>query len=142
MLKLISYEEKYHKPCLLGYIAHDFDKYFVLLHTLHVWRNENPMDFELFEKKTAKVIFKGYYIDAKDSLILFHTQDSMRLYNINTRKIEAFNFPELDEGFSDRLINMIRIKDIAPGVLTITYYKDPDQDEPAIKKYKRKQPKP
>ena len=85
-LTQISYEEKYNKQSLLGYIAYDFDEYFVLLHTMHVVGNQDPMMFDLVEKKTANVVFKGDYIDAKDSLILFHAQDTMRLYNIYTKK--------------------------------------------------------
>jgi len=133
----ISWEYKENKQSMLGYIAYDFDKYFVLLRTLHVFRNEIPMDFELFEKETAKVVFKGYYIDAKDSVILLHNQRNMELYNIRTEKIESFDFPKLDNAFSDRLINMIRIKGITPHALTITYYKGPDNYDPAVKTYKR-----
>lgn len=141
-LTQISWEYKENKQSLLGYIAYDFDKYFVLLHTMHVVGNQDPMMFDLIEKKTAKVVFKGDYIDARDSLILFHAQDTMRLYNIYTKRIEQFDLPPLDDVQSDRLINMIRIKSITPGALTITYYKNPDENKPVIKKYVRKQPKP
>lgn len=35
-LDKVSWEYKDNKQSLLGYIAYDFDKYFVLLHSLHV----------------------------------------------------------------------------------------------------------
>ena len=137
MLKQISWEYKENKQSLLGYIAYDFDKYFVLLRTLHVLGNDIPMDFKLFDKKTAKVILEGYYIDALDSVVLYHDQHNMKLYNVNTGKTTVFNFPKLADWRRDKLINMIRLKTVAPHEIVIEYNDDIDNEKRIIKKYKK-----
>lgn len=136
-LDKISWEYKESKQSMLGYIAHDFDKHFVLLHTLHVVGNEDPMSFELFEKNTARVVLKGYYIDAMYSVMLYHDEQMMRLYNVNTGKTEAFDFPELGNWRKDKLVNMIRLKKITPKTMEIEYYADAEKMEAKTKVYTR-----
>lgn len=95
------------------------------------------MDFELFEKSTATVVLKGYYIDALDSVVLYHDEQMMRLYNVNTGKTEKFNFLKLGSWRKDKLVNMIRLKKITPKTMEVQYYDDADKMKAKTKVYTR-----
>jgi len=139
MLKLLSTEEIYNKQSLLGFVTADFDDYFVLVHTLHVVNIYDPIMFDLFEKKTASIVLKGFYLDAKNNMLLYHNNDSMKLYNVISHDTETFAFPMQDSG-STWLVNKIAIKSITTGTLTVTFYDDRDAFDGGrqkIKSYKR-----
>lgn len=139
-LKLLSTEDIYNKQSLLGFVPADFDEYFVLVHTLHVTNIYDPIMFELVEKKLGLSILKGNYIDAENNMLLYYdNNDTMKLYNIRKRTMKTFEMPVKDTA-TNWLINKIRIKNITPAYLTVTFYKDKDAadaDRLSTKIYKR-----
>ncbi len=141
-LKILSTEEINHRSSLLGFVPVDFDDYFVLAHTLHTVHQQDPIICELYDKKKMTIVLKADYISGQGNYLLLHnissvTGDSMQLYNVVTRQTESFPFPMQDSG-DDRLVNAIKIKTIAPGNMTVTYYTNADFVVEKVKTYKRK----
>ncbi len=139
-LKLISTEEIYNKQYLLGFVAADFDDHFLLVHTMHILHQEDPIMCDLYEKKTMNLVMRSYFITWEGNYLLLHNADGtnrMQLYNLTTKKSEYFLLP--DETKHDaRLVNAIKIKAITTESLTLKYYITPDLDVQKVKVYKRK----
>jgi len=139
-LKLINKEEIYNKPSLLGFVAADFDSCFLLVHTMHILHQEDPIMCELYEKKTMSIVMKSYFITWEGDYLLLHNADAtnrMQLYNVKSKKGEYFLLPNETKD-DDRLVNAIKIKSVTAEALTLEYYTTPDFDVQKVKVYKRK----
>lgn len=125
------------RQTMLGFIAADFNDYFILVHALQRKQlQEYPIPCELFEKKTAAKVLEADFITNDDDYILLHNSrsknDSLRLYNVDTKKIETFAMPTKVEGY-DKLINSIELKAITTARLTLIFC---ISTEPYIEKHK------
>ena len=111
----------------LGYLAADFQNYFLLAHS---FGSGNPTNIELIEKRTGKNILPNgaAWIDVIESkqMLLYSEQDvpgekdQMVLYDIPTKKKQWFHFPKAVFG-EPQVLNRISISKLTATALIIKY---------------------
>lgn len=111
----------------LGYVAADFNNYFVLAHS---FGSGNPHQIELVQKTTGKNSLKegAAWIDAsveKEFLLYSDNatpgpKDKMALYNIRTDETQFFSFPA-DIFDRPEVLNRIQISKLTDKQLIIRY---------------------
>jgi hypothetical protein len=111
----------------LGYAGADFREYFVLVHS---FGSGNPHEIELIKKSTGKNILNSgatwIDVDVRKELLLYSEkdimskQDKMKLYNMQTRDIKLFSFPE-DMTDDPGEVDTIKISEVTDSQLVIIY---------------------